>query len=229
MSQEINLYEARLRPNRDVLTGRRLGGALLAVLLLVAVAGIAARTLADRSSAEFSRLQGEVTASQQTLATLGKTLTERKVSAALKAEIDGARAQLASRKAVMALLDSGQLGNSTGFSAVLTGFSRAASSDLWLTSFAVSAGGGEIEIRGRLLDASRLPAYVQRLGNEAAFKGRRFATLDMQRDDAAPASSDDGAGGLAGKAASSTPSRAIGFVLRSEYAGEAAATAGSRK
>ena len=227
MSQEINLYQPHLRPNRDVLTGRRLGAALLAACAVLFAFGVVARIAAERSSAELQALQSEFKASQEKLVAQSKTLAERKVSVALQAEIEGAKAQLASRQAVMALLDSGQLGNSTGFSGVLSGFSRLASDDLWLTSFAVSLGGQEIEISGRLLDSSRLPAYVQRLGSEAAFSGRHFATLEMQRSD------EDGAaaGGArpASGAAVPAPPRYLEFTLRSENAGDPATAAGGKK
>ena len=227
MSQQINLYEPRLRPSRELLTGRRLGVALLSVVAVVVALGGVARTLAERSAAELQTLQGELKASQEKLAAQSKTLAERKVSAALKAEIEGAKAQLASRQTVMALLDSGRLGNSAGFSDVLSGFSRLASDNLWLTSFAVTLGGQEIEIRGRLLDSSKLPAYVQRLGREAAFAGRRFATLDMRRGDEEAAAAGDGK--PASGAALPPSSRYIEFVLRSENAGDPATVAGSKK
>ena len=227
MSQEINLYQPHLRPNRDVLTGRHLGGALLVVVAFVVAFGVVARIAAERSSAELQAVQSEQKTIQEKLAAQSKKLAERQVSAALKAEIDGAKAQLASRQAVMALLDSGRLGNSSGFSAVLSGFSRLASDDLWLTAFAVSAGGQEIEIRGRLLDSSKLPAYVQRLGGEAAFAGRRFATLDVRRGD------EDGAAAGDAKPASGATSpaspRYLEFTLRSENAGDPATAAGGKK
>ena len=227
MSQEINLYEPRLRPSRDVLTGRRLGGALLVMVAFVVAFGVVARIAAERSSAELQALQSELKTSQEKLAAQSKTLAERQVSAALKAEVDGDKAQLVSRQAVMALLDSGQLGNRTGFSAVLSGFSRLASDNLWLTAFTVSLGGQEIEIRGRLLDSSKLPAYVQRLGSEAAFAGRRFATLDMQRSDEPGALAGDAK--PADAAARPAAPRYIEFVLRSENAGDPATQAGGKK
>ena len=229
MSQEINLYEERLRPNRDLLSGRRLGAALLTVFVLLAVFGVVTRLAADRSTAELVRLQDEVKAGQQKLAELGKTLAARKISASLKDEIENAKAQLASRQAVMALLDSGQLGNSTGFFGVMAGFSRLASNDLWLTAFSVGAGGQEVEIRGRLLDASRLPAYVQRLGSEPAFKGLRFATLDIHQPDAASDKAPAGGAPSANDPADASTSRYVEFVLRSENAAEPSSPAGGKK
>ena len=224
MSQQINLYEDRLRPNREPLTGHRLALAVGLVAAVLVAWGVIERRAADDAAAQLAALQAEVAASQQKLAALGKSLGERKLPDALKAQIDGARAQLAGRKSVMGLLDAGELGNETGFSALMRGFSHLASNELWLTGFTVAAGGHEIEIRGRLLEAASLPGYVQRLTNEPAFKGLRFAALDLRRETA---------GQLAGQAAGKLPdagkapadvssaSRILDFVLRSENVGEA--------
>ena len=225
MSQQINLYEARLRPSRDPLTGRRLGVVLGLLLVVIVAAGALARVAAERSEAELRGVQAELTASQEKLAVLTKTLSASKVSAGLQAQIDQARVPLAARQAVMTLLDSGQLGNREGFSAILSGFSRQTSDDLWLTGFSVSLGGQEIEIRGRSLDAAVLPSYIQRLAAESAFKGRRFAALDMRRVDPAQ--------DLPGEVAAPTPAaspalpRHVEFVLRS--AGVAETAAGGKK
>ena len=225
MSQQINLYEARLRPSRDLLTGRRLGVALGLLLLVIVAAGALARVAAERSEAELRGVLAELTASQEKLAALAKTLSASKVSAGLQAQIDQAKVPLAARQAAMTLIDSGQLGNREGFSAILSGFSRQTSKDLWLTGFSVSLGGQEIEIRGRALDAAGLPSYIQRLAAESAFKGRRFAALDMRRVDPAQ----DQPGEVAASTPAATPAlpRHVEFVLRS--AGVAEAAAGGKK
>lgn len=229
MSQQINLYEERLRPSREWLNGRRLLLAAAILFALLTLIGVRARFAADRAEGELAGVRSEVAASQQQLAATAKTRAALQVSALRKAELDSARAQLASRQAAMALLDSGRLGNGGGFSALMTGFSHLAANDLWLTAFSVSAGGQEIEIRGRLLAAASLPAYVQRLGDEPAFAGRHFAALEMQRPAAAGKSDAGAAGtGAAGDGAVADP-RVIDFVLRSEKGGDAEAAAGVKK
>ena len=223
MSQQINLYEARLRPSHELLSGRKLGVALVILLAVTAATGVLTRAAAERSEAELRGVQAEVKASQEALAVLAKTLGERKVSAGLQAQLDEASVPLATRQAAMTLLDSGQLGNRTGFSAIFSGFSRQASDDLWLTGFSVSQGGHEIEIRGRLLDPGKLPVYVQRLAAEPAFKGRRFAALDMRSVDPSQAKT-TAEGATPDAAASPAQPRYVEFVLRSsEDAAETAA------
>ena len=229
MSQQINLYEERLRPSREPLTGRRLALAVVLVLAVMAAWGVVERRAADAAVAQLAGAQAEVAASQQKLASLGKSLAERKLPDALKAQIDSARARVASHPAVMTLLDAGHLGNETGFSGVMRGFSHLASNDLWLTGFSVAAGGREIEIRGRLLDAGTLPQYVQRLADEPAFKGLRFAALDLQRESAGAAGASTAAGSAQTRGEAASASRILDFVLRSESVGEAQMTAPGRK
>lgn len=223
MSQQINLYEARLRPSRDPLTGRRLLGAFALLLALIVAVGALARAAADRAETELRSVQSELTAGQERLAVLAKALSASQVSAGLQAQIEQTKAPLAARQAAMALLDSGQLGNREGFSAILLGFSRQTSNDLWLSGFSVSLGGREIEIRGRALDAAALPAYIQRLAAEPAFKGRRFAALDMRRVDPSSDKPDEGAAPTPAAGAAPALPRHVEFVLRSEGIAEAAA------
>ena len=181
MSQQINLYEERLRPRLELATGRNLG--VFALILLAVMAGwsLWESTEANRKSAAAAASLSEVLAAQEKMKALTQAVAQLKVSPALAAEVENAKAMIAARKDVIEVLDSGALGRTSGFSAFMTGFARLAQSDLWLTGFAITSGGDEIEIRGRMLDASRLPDYVQRLNTVPVFQGRRFAALEMRR------------------------------------------------
>lgn len=224
MSQQINLYDSRLRPRRELATARNLGVAALALLLAVTAGAGYARLKAAGKQGELASVQAELRGEQAKLAALGKQVAEQRVSPALLGEIATARAVLGVREEVLAVLDAGQLGNTTGFSAVMTGFARQTVPDLWLTGFVIGRGGEDIEIRGRLLDPSRLPTYVQRLSDEAAFQGRRFATLDMKSVDPA-AVRPDAAVAAPPAALPARPAlpRHVEFVLRSEVVAPAAA------
>lgn len=180
MSQQINLYEVRLRPRHELATARNLGICALFLLVLMTALALWARADADKKSEAEATVRKQQGEEQEKLVALSKLMAERKVSPALTTEIDVAKAMLAARKEVMDVLDSGKLGNTSGFSAYMSGFARQTQSDLWLTGFSVIQGGEDIEIRGRLLDPARLPAYVQRLSSEPVFKGRRFAALEMR-------------------------------------------------
>ena len=180
MSQQINLYEARLRPRHEVVTARNVGVCTLIVIALVTAFGVWAQLDARRKTESAGVVQKQLAAEQEKLGELAKVMAERKVSSALISERDGLKAVLAQRQEIMAILDSGRLGNTTGFSGVMTGFARQTPLDLWLTGFSVTLGGEAIEIHGRSLDPAKLPVYVQSLSSEPVFRGRRFAALDMR-------------------------------------------------
>jgi len=226
MSQQINLYEARLRPRRELATGRNLGVAGLALLALVAGTAVWAGMEAARKAEAAAAIQKQLNEQQVQLTALSKAVAERRVSPALAADLDKARATLVAREEVMETLESGRQGSSAGFSAIMSGFARQAQKDLWLTSFVVARGGEDIEIRGRVLDPSGLPAYVQRLGSEPVFQGRRFSALEMidreSTDEKAELSAKASPGGIAPPVALKPP-RFVEFVLRSEHAAGQAA------
>lgn len=234
MSQQINLYESRLRPRRELATGRNLGVGALILLLLVAALSVWTNSVAARKTEAAAQLQQQVGAQQEKLTALTKANAERRVSPALVAELDLARATLAERTEVMDALESGRQGSTSGFSAFLSGFARQTMPDLWLTGFRVARGGDDIEIRGRVLNPSGLPAYVQRLGREPVFQGRRFAGLEMldkpqAEEGAAPAAQPVQPAPQAVPGSADRTPRFVEFVLRSgAVAGKDAAAAGGR-
>lgn len=219
MSQEINLYAAHLRPSRDPLTARNVALAALVALLAVAGPGAWLSIEAKAKLAAEGESRRLLAAEQEKTNALARAASERKLSPALAGEITAAKTMLASRREIMEALDSGRAGNLGGFSPYLAGFARQAQNDWWLTGFRVSVGGEEIEIRGRLLDPARLPAYVQRLAGEPVFQGRRFAALEMRNVDP-PAEKKDGApAGAPGPTGDAGQPKVavVDFILRSEH------------
>lgn len=180
MSQEINLYVLRLRPVRDYLTANCVASMFGAVIVALGLGGYFATNAANRQVMESSQLQSQLTQVQNEVTVKSKALSEKKLSAKLESEIATAKALLENRQEAMSYLNSGQLGNKEGFSGFLTALSRQTLDNLWLTGFTVSQGGTAVELRGRTLNAQRIPEYVQKLSNEPAFLGRSFAALDVK-------------------------------------------------
>lgn len=224
MSQQINLYEDRLRPSTSLATGNNLGLCTLSAIAVIAALSVYVSVEATNKTEAAATVQKQLLAEQEKLTTLTQRAGQRKISPALLGELENTKAMLAVRSEVIATLDSGKLGNSTGFSAFMSGFARQTQVDLWLTGFQVVAGGDEIEIRGRVLDPAKLPAYVQRLSSEPIFQGRSFAALDMQSVDPDEPGSDQPAAPRAAEKLAAGPAeprlpRFVEFVLRSENVG----------
>ena len=115
---------------------------------------------------------------QKELLALQSVLANRKPNPALAVESERLGNLLEQRKSILQLAQETTEGAKAGGADVMRGFSRQIVEGVWLTGFAVSTAG--IDIRGRLLDPSLLPVYIRRLNAEPAFRGRRFAALDMQ-------------------------------------------------
>ena len=219
MSQEINLYESRLRPRREWVTARNLGVCLVIVLAVIAGTAVTASRSAARQAEAAAALQAQVKDMQEKLTAAAKVVAERRVSPALAGEVEQTRSLVAERMEAMRLLEADSRENVPGFSGVMAGFARLTRNDLWLTSFRLGRGGQEIEIRGRTLDASGIPRYVQNLGAEDAFRGRRFAALDLR--EWVPEAAKGGAAAIdSGQVVTPLAPRVIEFILRSERTGE---------
>lgn len=185
MSQEINLFNPALRPKTDWLAFRPVAALTLALVALVVVAW--AWVAWQTQAATQERIAGEarLRAAQQSLSEAQATLAGHRPSPQLAAEIDRLTTDLARRHHVLQRVRETVVDGNGGLSDVMRGFSRQIMEGVWLTGF--SSDGKGIDIRGRLLDPGLLPAYIRRLNNEPAFRGRRFATLDMQDGKAAAA------------------------------------------
>jgi hypothetical protein len=113
-----------------------------------------------------------------------------KVDAQLDADIARYETELKLARESYDALKGGAFGNQRGFAEYLRAFSRQSMNGLWLTGFTI-AGGGELEIHGRVLSPDLLPSYIQRLNQEQVLAGRSFARLEMSRPKAEPAPAAD--------------------------------------
>ena len=186
MSQYINLLGPAFRKQRIELTLNR------TVLLAGVAAGIMAvltvynRQLVEGTREELSSAQMLLkTQSAYTSRLLGENAA-KKGNTALDAEVGQLEQELRTARDSMHVLEGGSLGNRDGFARYMQAFSRQAIDGLWLTGFTV-AGSGDVSIEGRVLRPELLPAYIQRLNEEPALKGREFSALEMKRPAPPPA------------------------------------------
>lgn len=217
MSAQINLYHPRYLKSRERLTLANVGLAAGIVYAgLMVGAGWAWQHATERKEVAASA-DAQVADAKVRVEAATKAAEARKPSPQLIADIESAEATLRRRSEIAQQLESGSLGSSRGFSDFLRGFARQAQDGLWLTGFAIGAGGNDIEIRGRMTNAGALPEYIRRLGTEAVFQGRNFSALTMSRPDpagGAPAAPASGA-------APPTAREPIEFVLVPTRQGEA--------
>ncbi|MDD4962317.1 MAG: fimbrial assembly protein [Gallionella sp.] len=99
----------------------------------------------------------------------------------LQDEVQNLEQQNTEQAKVVSTLKSGEVGNTTGYSAYMQAFSRQVIEGLWLTGFSVLGDGAHMTLSGGVLRAELLPAYIQRLNNEVVIQGKTFSKLQMQQ------------------------------------------------
>lgn len=215
MSQEINLLNPALRRRRDWLAFDSVAAMAGVAALGVGLAHAYVRLDAADVQARRTKLTAEVAGVQAELQTAQATLAARKSDAALAQEVKRLGGAVGARKETLRRAVESTADGSVSVAEMMRGFSRHVIDGVWLTGFSVLPEG--LEIRGRLLDSALLPVYIRRLNAEPAFRGRRFAALDMHAGtDEAPAAKAAAGGATAlsppAGAAASMPSAAPAFV-----------------
>lgn len=181
MSQQINLYNPLFEPRREWMSFNVAATTVLVLLALFALGSAAANwrfgTLAKREQAAAQRLAG----AKDEMTRLAAQLGSRQKDPRLLAELERAQADLRSRDEVVAVLQGGALGNTTGYSEYLRAFARQSIEGLWLTGFTIAGAGQHVVIEGRTIRADLVPDYLQRLNRERVLQGSTFAEMQMQQ------------------------------------------------
>lgn len=190
MTQNVNLFDPSFRKQRLQLSFATLVKYLgLAVVVLLALQFFLQHQL-SRQSAELRQAQDSLKDQRSQVERLAGQTAARKPDPQLEAEIGKLEVELRQAQDATEALKGGAFGNQQGFAEYLRAFSRQSVDGLWLTGFTIT-GGGELEIRGRVLRPDLVPSYLQRLNREQVLAGRSFARLEMSRPDAEPAADKD--------------------------------------
>lgn len=180
MSQNINLFGPAFRKQRQVLT-------LATVVQCLSITLAALGGYHYYLHQQVSGLTAELASSEALLNSQRNFVEKIKgragaatADAQLDADIARYETELKLARESVDALKGGAFGNQRGFAEYLRAFSRQSVNGLWLTGFTI-VGGGELEIRGRVLSPDLLPSYIQRLNQEQVLTGRSFARLEMSR------------------------------------------------
>ena len=179
MSQQINLYNPALAPQRSLVSATGVAYLAAAMLIAVVLAGAVASSSLSARQLEAKQVGDQLKTVQARVQQLTQQVTNAKPDPALQAEIDRLKAQVESRDGVLAALEQGMTAPGSGYAEILRGLARQSLSGLWLTEVTVSAASGEMELHGRTLDRALVSDYLRRLNEEKVFAGRSFAGLRL--------------------------------------------------
>jgi hypothetical protein len=180
VSQQINLFNPIFLQQKKIFAARTMAQALG----MLAIGALAIAATAWVSVNKLRREAAEVTLQAATKqARMASALTEfapRKASAALSVEAGDAETRLAALRRVAALIQGGELGNTSGYAEHFRALGRQHQEGLWLTGVTVGAGAGaDMSLQGRALDAALVPGYIGRLMHEPVLQGKTFGKLHI--------------------------------------------------
>lgn len=186
MKQQVNLYQPRARKTGPLLSSQRAVVVLagLAVLLgaWFAVHYVQLRTLDSRvQSLESQRL-----AAARQVEDYQRRYPPKHKSVQLEKKLAARQRALQKRQRVLAMLESGEVGNTQGFSAYLTALARQMVEGAWLTGFTLADGGRAVSLSGSTVQPDRVPAYIRNLTLEEVFKGLSFEQMELERPESEP-------------------------------------------
>lgn len=194
MSQQINLYNPIFLKQEKHFSARTMAQALgVIALALVALSGYA--LLQGRQAAQTAQQQRQQLAAQRDqMLKLATQLGSQGVSKTLEAQVARAEAEVKARQSTLDALQTGELGNTSGFSDFLAAFGRQALAGVWLTGFTIADAGNELMVNGRALEADLVPGYLRALNHEAIMRGRRVVDLRLAAKSGPPPAADKGRG-----------------------------------
>lgn len=187
MPQQINLYNPAFEAQRALLSLKSaLAGWAVVAVLVVALAGY--QMIRLRSVEQQERdLAKQVAAAQADAQRLGSELASRRHDPKITEELARLERDVKGRQEVMAVLSSGGLGDTHGFSDHLKAFARQSFEGIWLTGLNIATAGRDVTVEGRALQAADVPGYLKRLNGESAMQGHPFSELVIQEPAPDPA------------------------------------------
>jgi hypothetical protein len=222
VSQQINLYNPLFLKQEKHFSAYTMAQALGAIGL--GLAALYVYALMETRTAERSaqQVREHANAQREQFVKLTASLSPQARSKALEADVARLEAEVKSRQSTLELLNTGELGNTSGFSDFLAAFGRQALPGVWLTGISIGESGNELVVSGRALRPELLPAYLRALNNEPMMRGRLVTQMKLAAKSVPPP-----APGAAAKARPNQPERFVEFVLAAPLHATEAPTAGS--
>jgi hypothetical protein len=180
MARQINLYNPALEERRDSWTLRNtvLGWAMLMMAGGLWAAG--AQYWLRQVQVQEHDLAAIVSGARADSQKVSALLIEHSRNPAVAAKISALEQEVKGRRDAMRILQGGGLGDMRGFSEYLRAFARQSFEGIWLTGLKIGAGGRDIAVEGRALNAEFVPNYLRRLGGESIMQGHAFSQLMIQ-------------------------------------------------
>lgn len=183
MSQQINLYDPILRQPRPVFSATASAQGLSVVFLALVLVQMYAGWQVSSLSSNVDELRNARVLAEKRYQTLQAQSPRKTPDPGLEGRIAALTDEVTRATKLADALGAGGFGNAAGMSGYLIGFARQRIEGLWLTRIDIREGGEAIDLTGRSTTADQVPAYLQRLSAEPAFRGRSFGGLSVRKEE----------------------------------------------
>ncbi len=181
MSQQINLFNPILLRQKKYFSALTMVQALTLILFGTLLVALYVNYRSSGLQAEADKTSAQLGLAQVQQVRINAEFGAREPNSALATELQKTSADVKALQQLFDLLQTGEIGNTRGYSAYLQAFARQISDGLWLTGLMIQGAGNEIALHGRTLQPDLVPAYINRLAREPVMQGKSFSTLEMRQ------------------------------------------------
>jgi cell division protein FtsL len=183
MRQEVNLYQAGVRPQKSPLSVSRMLLVLLAALCLLAGISLYAQQRNAELSRDLKRAEAQRDPLQKEVSELREKVSQQS-NQDLRRQIRDLETEREARRQLVDVLSRTGASGQKDFAPFLEAMARQHLPDLWLTEFSIDLEGTPtLRISGRTTESEQIPAYLIRLSGEEVFSGLTFTTMRAERLD----------------------------------------------
>lgn len=183
MSQQVNLYNDELRPRRNPLQASVFAAVVAVVLVAVLAGAMFARMQHSESEVRLQALNTQTAAIETRVAQLTAKVQSQRIDPRNTEAVEKVTAEIAQRQRLLAEVSRLVGDEQSGFSPYMAAMARQVPANLWLTGFVVDLARSEVQLSGRARSGDQVPLYLEHLGREPIFTGRRFEQLNLQREE----------------------------------------------
>lgn len=183
MIQQVNLYTDELRPRREPLQAGTLLAALAVTLVVLLAIALFVRVEAADQQARLQTLNDRIQQMERRVGRLTAEIEAQQVDPDMVRAVDQVTEDIAQRQRLLGEVSRLVSTDRRGFSPFMTALARQAPEQVWLTGFIVDLTRNQVQLSGRTREGDQVPVYLEQLGQEPVFSGRRFEHLNLQRDE----------------------------------------------
>ncbi|MBF0177122.1 MAG: hypothetical protein HQL63_09800 [Magnetococcales bacterium] len=178
----VNLLEERLRPKRDLLSGRpiMLFG-LLSFIILGGVVGLL-RWQAGKIRVEYANVFSQEATLKAEVMQLANNSADQALRVRLENELQQVAEKISLHQRLLLFLNGNKLGQQEGFSGYLEDLSRYTIPGIWLTQISFRDGGRDVGFSGKGTSSALVPAFVESMGRAKNFQNTKFDVLHITQE-----------------------------------------------